>query len=690
MKNLIYLIAIVCFAYNLDAQDFRSKSPDPGPAPKIQIGKYTKIDMPNGLKVFVVENHRIPRVSYSLSFNITPELEGNNTGIGSITSELIGTGTKTRTKDQINEEVDFLAASLSASSEGIYASSLKKHTDKLLSVMSDVTLNSVFTNDELEKKRTQLLSSLASSKDDPEAIASNVSSAVIYGKKHIYGEFETEASVKNITLDMCNQYYKKYFRPNVAYLSIVGDITPAEAKALVNKYFGSWQKGDVPVIAYTKPSIPQKTQVLIVDRPASVQSIINVCYPVELNLSNPDYIKTRVANTILGGGSFRLFNNLREKHGYTYGAYSSFSFNRLATGFKASANVRNSVTDSAVTQIIYEMKRMREEPVPADELSMVKKYMSGNFALSLENPQTIASFAVNTERFKLPKDFYENYMKNIDAVTPEDIKAVAQKYLLPEQANILIVGKASEIAEPMKKLSADGKIIYYDNDANIYDPATLKKEIPAGMTPQTVIDKYIDAVGGKANIEKVKDLTMKGSFSMQGMKLLINLVYKVPGMYMNEILMNGQAVQKQVYNKGVGKQSGMQGNKDLQGEELEKLKLECEIIPELKYAEYGYKTQLKEITKVGNQDVYVVEITSPSGNTSQDYFSVETGLKIKTAAVMKTPNGDISQTTVYKEYQETEGIKIPKGMTQSAAGQVFEISIDSVTINTGVKDEVFN
>ncbi|HEX2935815.1 MAG TPA: pitrilysin family protein, partial [Bacteroidales bacterium] len=486
---ILFLFITAAFS---TAQVDRSKVPQPGPAPKIQIGDYSSFVLPNGLKVFVVENHRIPRVSYSLTFIIQPELEGANAGIGSMTSELIGTGTSKRTKDQINEEIDFIAGSLSANAEGIYASSLKKHTTKLLDVFSDVAMNSVFKNEELEKTRTQMLSGLASQKDDPSAIANNVSSRVVFGKNHPYGEFETEASVSSVTLDMCNQYYKKYFKPNVAYLTVVGDITTAEAKKLVEKYFSTWQKGEVPVKSYEKPVIPSKSRVIIVDRPASVQSVINVCYPVDLTLANPDFFKIRVANTVLGGGVFRLFMNLREKHAYTYGAYSSFSVKPFATSFEADANVRNSVTDSAVYQILYEMKRIKDEPVPAEELQTAKNYLTGNFALSLERPQTIASFAVNTERYKLPKDFYANYLKNIEAVTSNDVQAASKKYILPEQANILVVGKASEIAEPLKQFSGEGKIEYYDSDANPVDPNA--KAIPAGLTAQQVLDKYITAV----------------------------------------------------------------------------------------------------------------------------------------------------------------------------------------------------
>ena len=212
MKTKIYtLLAFLALANITNAQIDRSKAPQPGPAPVIQIGDYTKFELANGLKVFVVENHRLPKVSFSLSFVFDQPLEKENAGIGKITSALIGTGTKNRTKDQINEAIDYMGASLDASASGIAASSLKKYSDKVLEIMSDVAMNSIFNLEELEKKRTQTLSGITAGKDDADEIANNVFPAVIYGKQHPYGEFETESSVKGITLAMCNNYYRLCF-----------------------------------------------------------------------------------------------------------------------------------------------------------------------------------------------------------------------------------------------------------------------------------------------------------------------------------------------------------------------------------------------------------------------------------------------------------------------------------------------
>ena len=691
MKKIIYSFIIIFLSLQVTfAQVSRSKSPQPGPAPKIEIGDYAKFELPNGLKVFVVENHRLPKVAFSFSFIFDPVLESPNVGVGNITSSLIGTGTKTRTKDQINEEIDFIGGSINAGSTGIYATSLRKHMEKLVDVLSDVTQNSVFSKEELEKKRTQLLSELAANKDDPNSISSNVSSALVFGKEHPYGEFETENSVKAITLDMCNNYYQSYFRPNIAYLSIVGDITPVEAKKIVEKYFGKWQKGEVKNKTYPKPQVSPSTQVAIVDRPQSVQSVIKIGYPVEMNIGNPDYIKASVTNTILGGGFSRLFVNLREKHGYTYGAYSRISSNPLIGKFEASASVRNAVTDSSVFQILYEMKRLREEPVPASELSMMKNYLTGNFALSLESPQTIASFATNTERYKLPKDFYANYLKNIEAVNSTDVMEMSKKYFLPDNSIILVVGKASDIADKLKKYSSDGKIAYYDADANPYDPDKKTTSVPSNVTAKSVLKKYIETSGGESNIAKIKDFTIKGSMKVQGMNVNLNMNYKIPGKFMMEIVMNGQTIQKQVLNGDLAKASGMQGKKDITGNELEKLKLQAELFPETKYDELNYKTEIKGIEKIDGKDVYVIDITSPKNSVTTEYYSVESGLKVRSVSTSDSLMGKMIETGDILEYITISNVQFPKKIKIVAGPQTMEISYDTFEVNTNIKDEIFN
>jgi zinc protease len=661
----------------------RSKQPAAAPAPVIKIGEYQSFELPNGLKVFVVENHKIPRVSYSLVLDYAPILEGADAGYVDFAGQLMRTGTLTRTKDQIDEAVDFIGASFDPSADGFSASCLSKHNEELLGIMSDVVMNATFKQEELEKIRTQTLSGLEAEKNDPSAIATRVSAKLVYGATHPYGETMNEESVKKITLEKCNEFYKNYYKPNVGYLAIVGDITLAQAKPLIEKYFGGWQRGDVPTATYTTPKAPAKTVVAIVDRPNAVQSTLNVAYPLDLKPNSEDVIKAQVTNTVLGGGTFRLFNNLREKHGWTYGCYSSLAKDKLIGRFTASAEVRNPVTDSSLTQIIFEMGRLRTEPVPDAELNMVKNYMMGNFGRSLENPVTVANFAINTARYNLPKDYYANYLTNMSAVTSADVQAMAQKYIKPDNAYILVVGKAEEVASKLSQFSKGSNIQYYDIDGNFFDPSVKIKPAPAGVTAETVISNFVTASGGAKKLAKIKDLTMHMTSSMQGMTLSFDFFRKAPNKYVVQVSMGPTVVQKQVFDGTRGRAiSPMQGeDKELDGKELEAMKYEAILNPELDYAAHGFKAVLLGMEEIKGTDAYKIEVTYPNGSKKTDYYDVASALLIRSIG----DNG----VTELSDYRAVDGIMFPYSLNQEMGPQTMKLVVASIEMNTKMKDDVF-
>jgi zinc protease len=662
----------------------RSKRPQAAPAPIIKIGDYQSFELENGLKVFVVENHKIPRISYSLVLDYSPVLEGENAGYVDFAGQLLRTGTTTKTKDQIDEAVDFIGASLNTSAEGLHASCLTKHNEELLGIMSDIILNASFKQEEMEKIRTQTLSALEAEKNEPSAISNRVGSKLLFGSLHPYGESMDEESVKKITLEKCTEFYKNYFKPNIGYLAIVGDITLAEAKPMIEKYLGSWQKGDVLAVNYPNPKAPSKTTVAIVDRSNSVQSTLSVSYPVDLKPGAPDAIKVKVTNSILGGGTFRLFNNLREKHGWTYGAYSSLSPDRIIAKFNASAEVRNPVTDSAVEQILFEMNRIRTEAVPDDELNMVKNFMMGNFGRSLENPQTVADFAINTARYNLPKDYYANYLTNLSAVNATDVQTMAQKYIRPDNAFILVVGKADDIASKLKKFSKSGEVQYYDIHGNWYDPSVKVKPAPEGITPETVLNKYLTVIGGVKKLKKVKDVTIQASATMQGMTINLDMYAAIPDKFLMQIGSGAMVFAKQIYNAGKGVSiSPMSGeNKPMETEELEGFKDQALVFSEMHYSELGYTTKLLGIEEqLGGSSFYKLEVTRPSGEKSTDYYDVTTGLK------MKSESKD--NTIEFADYKDVNGILFPYTMNQSMQGQSIKFIVSNIAVNSKLKSDMF-
>ena len=689
MKRITFIILLIVYLIPLSAQIDRTRPPEPGPAPVIQIGDYRTFTLDNGMKVIVVENDKIPVVSFQLTLDIDPVMEYDAKGYVSMAGSLMRSGTINRSKAEIDEEIDFTGASLSTYSTGMFASSLTRHTPVLLDLMSDILLNPTFPQDELEREVKQTITALSTVRTDAGSMVNNVSAVLVYGEDHPYGEVTTEESVSNITRDMLVDYYSTYFRPNAAYMVIVGDIQKAEAVKLMEQYFGSWQPGDVPSHRYDTPMPPEGNRVALADRTGAVQSVVSVTYPVVLKPGDPDAIRVSVMNTLLGGGLFsaRLIQNIREDKGYTYGAYSSLSTDRLVGRFNARTEVRNSVTDSTIVEILYEMERLINEPADQESLDLVKNYLNGSFARSLESPRTIANFALNIERYGLPEDYYATYLERLSEVTVADVQDMARKYIKPENNYIIIGGNRSEVAETLERFSVTGEVELFDPfGRRIEEPEV---EITPGLTGSDVIRKYIEAVGGESAMKNIGDITIHMSSVMQGMMIQMITRQKAPDKFRSVVKMGDNLVQEQVFDGNKGRISGMQGTMEMEGEMLDKMKTQAIINPELTYEERGYTLELDGVENVAGKVAFRVRITSPQDHTITEFFDSETFLKLRTVIVQDTPMGEVTQITDYDDYKRVYGMLFPFKMKQQAGPQSIDIQINAIEINTGIDDEVF-
>lgn len=646
----IYIYTLLCFLSTglSQAQVDRTKYPEPGPAPQINIGDAETFTLPNGLKVFVVENHKLPRVTYSLVLDRSPLLEGEKAGLTSLVGDMLMGGTKNRTKDQIDEEIDMIGGKISFGSTSANASSLTKYQDKLLTLFADILLNPSFPQPELDKLKKQAISGIASSKDSPDEISEKVSNVVLYGKDHPYGEFATEKTVSNVQLSDIREYYNAYFKPNIGYLAIVGDITIKEAERLTKQYFGAWQKGEVKKREWPVPAAPQKNEVILVNRPSSVQSVVNVTYPLALKPNDADAIPAQLLNNILGGGSAgRLFLNLRERKGYTYGAYSSLSPDKIVGNFSAGASVRTEVTDSAVYQFLEELKRIDKKTITEQELTDSKAILSGSFGRSLEQPATIARFAINTELQNLPKDYYKNYLKNLNAVTVEQLNTLAPKYIKPEHAYIVIVGNTDAFKDRIKQF---GEVKYYTNAGEPEVKAAIQD---ASLTAEKVIDKYLEAIGGKDRLMKVKTLKSVQEAEIQGMKITAELlVDQTKPIAIQSMKMGPQVMSKFIIREDKATMINQGQQQAVPDDMFKSLKNALEIFPELNYMKNGTKLALDGMVKVNDEETYKVLVTTADGSKSVNYYSVVSGLKLKSESASE---GEAE----INEYKDYSGIKLP-------------------------------
>lgn len=688
MKKIFSIVLTLALAFGATAQLDRSVRPEAGPAPELDFGKYKVYEMDNGLKLIVVEDHKLPRIRINLLVDRDPIFEGEKAGYVSMAGEMLRQGTTNRPKDQLDEEIDFIGASLNTSSTGINASGLSKYTEKLMEMVADVALNPAFPQDEFDKIKKQTKSGVESEKDDPDAIAENVFRAMLYGKEHPYGEMMTVETVENVELEDCKTYYNNYWVPNGSYIAIVGDIKPKDAKKLVKKYFADWEMGNVPQNVFETPKPADGMEISFVNRESSVQSVVSIGNVIELKPGSPDEVKLRLANQILGGGSLgRLFQNIREDKAYTYGAYSSYDDDRLVGQFSASASVRNEVTDSAVIEFYKEFERIRTEPVTETELKGAKAAIIGAFGRSLENPSTVAQFALNIQRYDLPEDYYETYLSKLEATTAEEVMAVSKKYISTDNSHLVVVGKASDVAADLKAM---GNLTYYDLEANVTGEPSMP--VPDGLTADSVVNMYIKAIGGEENLKKVKDITMKTDVQISGAPMTINgtIVRKKPDMYKMELVASGMGtIMKQVYNGEKGKMSGMQGTQELEGEDLEDMAQQAKFNKELDYLGEDYELKLTKVANVGDEKAYVMEVTDSKGNTHTEYYSVESGLKIKTESTEETEQGPMTNAQVFSDYKEVNGVKYPYTMNIEAGPQKIKMKVTEIKVNSGVKDSQF-
>jgi predicted Zn-dependent peptidase len=679
MKSL-YLLLIVILTNSVFAQLDRSQRPAAAAAQKINIPASQVFTTANGITVILSENHKIPKVSIELSLGNTPRLEGSKAGLSNLTGSLLMSGTAARSKDQLDREIDFIGANLSAGSSSMYLSCLTKHLDKGLDLMTDVLYNANFPESEVERIRKQNLSGLQSTKADAGEMATNATLAVNF-PGHPLGEIMTEATLQNITREDLIQYYKATFTPQGSYLVVVGDITRAQTEAMVTRYFSAWQGGPVYQSDLGKGQFDKGNRVIFVKKPGAVQSVVYVTFPIDIRAGHKDQLALNVLNGILGGGGFgtRLMQNLREDKAFTYGCYSSLNITENGSWMSAGGNFKNAVTDSAITEILKEFAGIIEAQVTDEELSLTKNNMAGGFARSLERPQTVARFALNTIKQKLAPDYYQNYLQQLEAISKEDVLRVAQQYFTAKNCHIIVVGN-EEILPKLLVFDTDGKIEKLDAFG-----APIKETKSADITADQLIEAYAMAITGttskKALLKKVKTLkTYSRESEMSSAQIPFVLTstdyFWNGGNEASKMEMPGMVLQKSYYDGKSGYTFSMQGGReDLKAEEIAAKQKASGFIPELNYKANGMNYELKGIENIDGQDCYVL-YTNDGMAENYDFYNVQSFMKMRSTNIRKMDEEIVETTTNYSDYKAVDGFTF---------AHAFSMSVGKMTLNGVVK-----
>jgi zinc protease len=505
----IGVLAINAFAQT--NEEFRKKQPAPLALRPFNLPKPLEKTLPNGLKIVVVEDKRLPIVSMRLAFHSGDIQDAKDViGLTGMMTSLLKEGTAARSSKQIAEEIEKIGGSISAYSDAdftyVSATSLSQYSDQILQLMADVTLNPSFPQKEIDLAKQNTIQGLDFQRSQPSFLANEQLDKKIWGE-HPYGNTTaTKVTISAITRDKLVAFHKQMFIPNNAVLVVVGNIDKAKITNDVAKLFGNWQKGSPAEANFSAPPTRTEKTLTIVNRDGSSQSNI-VMANVAINRTNPDFFPMLVLNQIYGGGaSSRLFMNIREDKGYTYGAYSNLDTKRLAGAFGSSAEVRNEVTGASLKEFFYEMDRIRNTPVPAQELADAKNYLTGIFPIQLETQDGLLAQLVRIQLNDLPADYLQTYRDKINSVTAADVQRVAQKYITPDKIAVVIVGDGAEILKQSKPYFQ--KIEIFDTEGKKIEAASFENNAAASVNVTGKWELAMQAMG--QNIPLMMDLKQEG------------------------------------------------------------------------------------------------------------------------------------------------------------------------------------
>jgi len=698
-KVKLLLVLTLLFTININSQDGdyvkpidRSIQPKQGETPTIDLKKPTIFTLKNGLTVIVVENKKLPTFSVRITIDNPPLLEGDKSGLNSLSGSLFGEGSKNITKEVFNEEVDYLGATISLGMGFAYANGLSKHQEKIFELLSDAALNPNFLQEELDKEKNILITGIKADENSPAAIAERVTGILTYSTDHPYGEYLTEESINNVTLKDIENNYKRMFRPNNAYMVVSGDVDIDRIKELVNDNFSKWKASkkdlDNEIVS---PQDVSSTEINIIDMPDAVQSELRVLNITNLRTNSEDHHAALVTNYILGGAFGSYLNmNLREENGWTYGARSSIARNKWTSAtFRASTSVRNEVTDSAVVETLGEINRIRDEFVSDEMLSTAKAKYLGNFIMSTEDKSLLADFAVNIKTQNLPEDFYETFISKINSVTKEDVKRVANKYLKPENLRVIVVGKGADIADKLENITYKNKLIpvkYFNKYGEEIDKPIFKKEISSDVTVASILEKYISKVGGKDKLSAINTISIVANVTIPGAPFTPRADIKEKSPNLSSLVMSDEGMGTLMTQKfdGEGGYMEQMGQKiPMEEDQIESSKSKKGLFEEI-YMDDS-EMEIISLGPVDGKDAYKIKVKENNFR----YYDAESGLMIMTEEVTQQGGNTITSITKYSDYKEVDGIMYAFKREIQAGPQKIDFEILTVTFNEEISDEFF-
>lgn len=652
------------------------------PVKEFTFPKYTEKTLSNGLKVFVIEDHKQPTIMFRME--IQPGATGDKKpGTAQAMSDLLPKGAGKRSALDIAQTLDGIGANFSANAPGdlttISASGIKKHLPLILEIFSDIIKSPMFSKEEFDKLMPQEIANLKQEKARAGSLAQAMARKVVYGEKHPYAMKATEESMKTVTLEDIKSYHDTYFKPNMASLAVVGDVTADEMIGQLEKAFADWKKGDAPKVTIPTPT-PMPQGVYYVERPGSVQSAI-VMSSLVVPMNHPDFEVAQLAGNVIGAGfAGRLFRTLREKYSFTYTPFGFVSNAKYANRFACGADVRSKVTDSTILITKRELKKLATEPPSEEELSLLKRYLVGEFLMSFEKTETAAYWLQLADFNGIPFETIKSRPARINAITPLQVQQAAAKYMDPDKMSIVIVG-AKETEDVVAHY---GELHRYNIDIEPVKEATMEK---LTMTENEFWQKHIDALGGKSAVEKLTSLITTSELSLSAGP------QKFKGKGINKKKSGGKVCDVQTFPVLVSKawangekawESGGGPVEEKTGKDFEGAIYDAQIIPSAMVQKLNWKTEI-----LGKKDgIIQVKISSPQGNEKTISFDATTFFVSKVEYTQISPQGTSLITEKYSNYTKIDGVMLPLNTTVDF-GQFVENAVNSYQSNVKIDEAEF-
>jgi predicted Zn-dependent peptidase len=678
-----------------DNTGFAEKSIDPpnidvrpGPLEEsvFKFSKYESFVMPNGLHVYVVEDHSLPRVTFSMAVRAGEAYDPvGKEGTATITVDLLMKGAGDKSAQQIANALDGVGATLSTSTTGeittISGAVLKKRVDVLFDVLGNMLTHPTFDEGEFKKLRDQYVASIASEQSRSMNLAQSLSRKVIYGMDHPMSRVKTKATIEANTSADCKAYFSSWIHPNIASIAVVGDVTVPEVKKLLDKHLKDWRKAETPAV--NMPDIhTEKQGVYFVPRNGSVQTALLVCAAAP-SVTHDDWMAMELAGGYIGSGfGSLLFTSLRETYSYTYSPLGFTTrgnrYNRTAVG----AEVRSSVTDSALNVILRDVSSLSQSGPDPEAYDRRVAYEAGQYRLSYAKASNVASYLQSAWLFNQPESWVEGWVDRIEAVGPGQVADAARRYLNLFNLRIVAVGDPSV----KSKLEAFGPVYEYDAEMKPIQSAPYGD---AGMTADEVIDGYVKAIGGASAVSALKTVMMNGPANMkfQGQTMTGNIkrAFMLPNKEMSilDLGMMKQAQWVDGTKAWISLNDGAVTEAD--ASETARLISEATPLPVLNWKPAGYKLQV-----LGKRaGLIVIEATSPAGKVERNFFDAGSLLLVKAEKEEQTDQGPLTLIEKYGNYQSIAGVMFPTSFALESP--VYSITYTyTVTVNSGVAEKDFS